>query len=356
MLYITNIKSIAAIFLASSLLISGCSDKPSVEPVSKLTASDKPQLLELSGYTMGPIVYSVKLVGNKDKLEQLKLAEKVDAVLVKINAQMSTYDPNSELSKFNQADANTQIQISPELNQVLSESIRLAALSEGALDVTVGPLVNLWSFGPEKRAEKIPSEQLIRDTKKNIGIEKITLHNQVLTKSIAKVYVDLSAIAKGFAVDKVAELLEQHQINDYIVDIGGEMRVKGNKTNGDLWRIAVEKPISGTRAVQKVIMPGNNAVATSGDYRNYFEENGVRYSHTIDPSTGWPISHKLVSVTVVHPSSMTADGLATAIEVMGPEKGFAFAKKHNFAVYLISKTEDGFYEQSTASFNELIAQ
>ncbi|TRX55775.1 FAD:protein FMN transferase [Thalassomonas sp. M1454] len=312
--------------------------------------------LQLTGYTMGPIVYTVKLVASESTVEQQKLAKQVDDLLIKINAQMSTYDKQSELSLFNQYTGSEPRKTSVELAQVLNESIRLAKLTNGALDVTVGPLVNLWSFGPENRAEQVPSTELITQTKQHIGINKIALADGMLSKSDAKVYVDLSAIAKGFAVDKVAELLENNGYHDYLVDIGGEMRLKGKKTNGQQWRIAVEKPIAGERAVQKVIIPGDNAVATSGDYRNYFEENGVRYSHTIDPETGWPISHKLVSVTVVHPSSMIADGLATAIEVMGPNKGFEFAKANNFAVYLISKSENGFIERSTDQFKQLIAK
>ncbi|WNC73382.1 FAD:protein FMN transferase [Thalassotalea psychrophila] len=346
-MFLSKISNTVVVLLL--LLITACS-----EPVENVETDL--QELQLTGYTMGPIVYSVKLIGKKQHVEEIQLAEKVDNLLKKINAQMSTYDKNSELSKFNQYQGNDARQISVELNQVLSESIRLAHLTNGTLDVTVGPLVNLWSFGPDKRAEKVPSTELIASTKLHIGIDKLNLKNRLLSKNDANVYVDLSAIAKGFAVDKVAELLELYDINDYIVDIGGEMRVKGVKANKQAWRIAVEKPISGTRAVQQVIMPGDNAVATSGDYRNYFEEDGIRYSHTIDPDTGWPINHKLVSVTVVHPSSMTADGLATAIEVMGPEKGFEFAKANNLAVYLISKTEDGFSEQTTEQFLRLVAK
>lgn len=337
------------ITLLALCLISACSD-PSE------TKSTQLQELQLTGYTMGPIVYTVKIIGNKDTLESSTLAEHVDQLLVKINAQMSTYDKQSELSKFNQSSSQHSHLLSPELAQVMGESIRLAQLSEGAFDVTVGPLVNLWSFGPEERAEKIPSEQQIIIAKQHIGIDKIQLKNGKLSKTVDNVYVDLSAIAKGYAVDKVAELVEEYGYQDYLVDIGGEMRVKGKKANGQDWRIAVEQPISGTRAVQKVIIVGDNAVATSGDYRNYFEENGVRYSHTIDPKTGWPINHRLVSVTVVHPSSMTADGLATAIEVMGPEQGLAFAEANDLAVYLISKDEQGFIEQASAAFTQLIAQ
>ena len=346
-----TLKFSAVLLFVSSLI--ACSPEPETTP--SITAVAKQELV-LTGYTMGPIVYTVKLIADKQNAEQLQLAKKVDDLLVSINKQMSTYDANSELSKFNQYQGLESRTVSTELGQVLTESIRLAKQTNGALDVTVGPLVNLWSFGPENRAEEVPSEELIAATKRHVGIEKISLIDGQLAKNDGKVYVDLSAIAKGFAVDKVAELLEQHGINNYLVDIGGEMRLHGVKANGTNWRIAVEKPIAGTRAVQKVIMPGNNAVATSGDYRNYFEQDGIRYSHTINPESGWPINHKLVSVTVVHPSSMTADGLATAIEVMGPEQGFKFASQHNIAVYLISKTDDGFSEQVTPEFTALIAK
>ncbi|WP_371378188.1 FAD:protein FMN transferase [Thalassotalea aquiviva] len=343
-----NTYSIGTFLLSAILLLTACSE-PAPQAIP-----DKEQL-ELSGLTMGPIVYTVKLIGHKERVEKLQLAQKVDDLLVKINAQMSTYDPNSELSKFNQYQGLESRKVSLELNQVLTESIRLGQLTQGALDVTVGPLVNLWSFGPEKRPEQVPSPELISQTKANIGIDSIELAQGHLSKRKPTIYIDLSAIAKGFAVDKVADLLEQHGIYDYLVDIGGELRINGKKTDGTDWRIAVEKPIAGVRGVQQVIIPGNNAVATSGDYRNYFEENGVRYSHTINPKTGWPINHRLVSVTVVHPSAMTADGLATAIEVMGPEKGLAFAQANAFAVYLISKTDDGFDFAATEQFNQYLA-
>lgn len=320
------------------------------------TDSDKLQELQLSGYTMGPIVYTVKLIADKEEVEDANLAGEVDDLLVSLNKKMSTWDKSSELSLINQGSAEQSYDISDELLMVMGESVRLAKLTNGSLDVTVGPLVNLWSFGPENRPEAIPTEQEINDAKARIGIGKIALQGNVLRKQQDEIYIDLSAIAKGYAVDKVAELLEQRGHLNYLVDIGGEMRIKGNKIDNKPWRIAVEKPISGTRAVQKVIIPGDNAVATSGDYRNYFEVDGVRYSHTIDPMTGWPIDHKLVSVTVVHPSAMTADGLATAIEVMGPEKGLKFAEQHRLAVYLISKTETGFSEQATDAFEQLVAK
>ena len=339
-------KSVVVLLVMFTVL--GCNDNSPAVP-------EKQQLM-FNGFTMGPIVYTVKFVSNKDEIEQLDFAKKVDDLLVEINAKMSTYDPNSEVSIFNRSIADMPVPVSTELEFVLAESIRLANMTQGTLDISVGPLVNLWSFGPEKRVETVPSDDRIAETKRHIGIEKLILNKHQISKTDPKLYIDLSAIAKGYAVDRVAELLEQYGIVDYLVDIGGEMRVNGLKDDNTPWRVAIEKPDASTRAVQQVIIPGNHAVATSGDYRNYFEKDGIRYSHTIDPETGKPINHKLVSVTVIHASAMTADGLATAIEVMGPDVGFEFAKQHNLAVYLIEKTDDGFVELSTEQFQQFLAK
>jgi thiamine biosynthesis lipoprotein len=214
----------------------------------------------------------------------------------------------------------------------------------------VGPLVNLWGFGPEYKPEVVPSAEIIAETRARIGLKNLHLNGNKLSKSIPNLYVDLSTIAKGYGVDLIAEYLESIGLNNYLVEIGGEMRIKGFKHTGELWHVAIEKPITKERTVQQVIVPKDNAVATSGDYRNYIEVEGQRYSHIIDPESGKPINHKLVSVTVIHPSSMTADGLSTALMVMGEDEAMAFATKHNIAAYIISKTEDGFKEQITVKF------
>lgn len=228
--------------------------------------------------------------------------------------------------------------------------MRLGQLSGGKLDITVGPLVNLWGFGPEARPEVVPSEALLETTRANSGLQHLTLEKNKLSKAIPELYIDLSTIAKGYGVDVVAELIESQGIENYLVEIGGEMRLKGFKASGVLWHIAIEKPISSERSVQQIVVPGNNAVATSGDYRIYFEQDGQRFSHIIDPHTGKPINHKLVSVTVIHPSSMTADGLSTAMMVMGEKEAYRFAQENNIAAYFISKTENGFREQITVKF------
>jgi thiamine biosynthesis lipoprotein len=318
--------------------------------------SGKSEIL-LQGRTMGT-TYNIKVVSTLEQIEALKLQDKIDLALKQVNKEMSTYIPDSEISLFNQSNAGEVFEISPGFTRVLKESIRLGELSEGKLDITVGPLVNLWGFGPELRPEKVPSESVIATTLARVGLNKLHLVGNQLSKDISNLYVDLSTTAKGYGVDIVAELIEANGFSNYLVEIGGEMRLKGFKHTGELWAIAIEKPIldhSGEhRGVQQIVIPKDNAVATSGDYRNYFEADGQRFSHIIDPATGKPINHNLVSVTVVHPSSMTADGLSTTLMVMGTEQGMAFAVKNNLAALFISKTEHGFSEQFTVKFKQYL--
>lgn len=297
--------------------------------------------------------YNVKFV-SIDAVNKLELTQQIEQSLIDINLLMSTYIQDSELSRFNQWNSIKPFPISATTLKVLNEAKRLSDMSEGMLDVTVGPLVNLWGFGPKSQPVKIPTEALINMTRKLVGIDKLTIGPSWASKAEPALYVDLSTIAKGYAVDQLAELLGTHAITNYLVEIGGEMRLSGVKASGTPWKIAIEKPETEQRAVQKIISIGTNAVATSGDYRNYYESDGVRYSHLINPNTGYPISHNLVSVTVVHPSSMTADGLATALNVMGKEKALALAETFNIAVLLITKEKDSFTEYTSAKFEQLV--
>lgn len=310
--------------------------------------SEQQLYVHLNGATMGT-TFTIKFPdsGNVD-VDELELAVKTR--LYEINKLMSTYDPESELSRFNQHRYASAFTISDETALVLREAIRLGALSDGVLDVTVGPLVNLWGFGPTKRPEKIPTAQDVQQVREYVGLNKLSLKGNQLTKSHALVYVDLSTIAKGYGVDQLAELVEQQGIKDYLVEIGGEMRVSGTKWNDRQWSIAIEKPLTQERAIQKLISIGNNAIATSGDYRNYYEEDGVRYSHLIDPIVGKPIQHNTVSVAVVHPSSMVADGLATAFNVMAFEKAFAVAQENDISALFIIEENGQFNEIMTSAF------
>ncbi|GAC36029.1 thiamine biosynthesis lipoprotein [Paraglaciecola psychrophila 170] len=297
--------------------------------------------------------YNIKFV-TVDKLDEKILKEQIDQLLLDINQLMSTYIKDSELSQFNQWKSIEPFPMSLQTIEVLKEAKRLGKISGGLLDVTVGPLVNLWGFGPQSRPEKIPSDKLIQATRQLVGLEKLIIGPTWASKTNPNLYVDLSTIAKGYAVDQITLLLQTYKIENLLVEIGGEMRLSGVKASGEAWKIAIEKPEAEQRTAQEIISIGDNAVATSGDYRIYYEQDGVRYSHLIDPNTGYPITHNVVSVTVIHPSSMTADGLATALIVMGKEKALALADKYDIAVLLITKEKDGFNEYTSNKFAQLV--
>jgi len=315
--------------------------------------SRAPTQLHLTGSTMGTY-YSIKVVDDKGLPDAAELQPRIDQLLDRVNDQMSTYRPESELSRFNRHADSTPFSVSAATAGVVGEAKRLGQWTGGALDVTVGPLVNLWGFGPEGRPDRIPTAQQIETRRAWVGLDLLKVENNTLIKLNPKLYVDLSSIAKGYGVDMVADLLEQSGIDNYLVEIGGELRLKGHNAEGHPWRVAIERPVSEERVAQQVIEVGDQGIATSGDYRNYFEQDGVRYSHTIDPGTARPIAHRLVSVTVVAPSCMTADGLATALMVMGPEKAMAFANAQGLPVYLLVKTDDGFDARYTDQFKPFL--
>lgn len=318
--------------------------------VTLSACSDQREMIHLNGSTMGTY-YSIKLIKQEGLPTSNELQAEIDRRLELVNDQMSTYRKHSELSQFNQHKSNQPFDVSADTAKVVAEAIRLAELTDGALDVTVGPVVNLWSFGPEARPEKTPTAEELAERRKVVGIRHLSVKGNTLVKQIPQLYVDLSSIAKGFGVDVVAGYFDELNVADYMVEIGGELSLQGNNLKGVPWRIAIEKPADdGTRSVQEIIEPGDMAVATSGDYRNYFEEDGVRYSHLIDPTTCKPISNHVVSVTVLHPSSMTADALATAFSVMGEEKSLELAQKENLPVLLVVKTEKGYKEYTSDAF------
>ncbi|NQZ23860.1 MAG: FAD:protein FMN transferase [Colwellia sp.] len=326
------------LLLIALSLISGCT-----KPI--------PEKILLSGSTMGT-TYHITYI-NKDDLNKSDIMQdSIDHLLAEVNQVASTYMKNSELSRFNQTKNTTPFVASIQLREMLTEAIRLAELSGGALDVTVGPLVNLWGFGPSHRPINIPTEEQITVAKLKTGIQYVKIKGDAIIKLNPDIYLDLSTLAKGYAVDRVADFLEEQEIEDYLVEIGGEMRLKGKPEDGRNWKVAIEKPLSEQRVVQQVIIPKNSAVASAGDYRNFFEQDNIRYSHIINPKTGKPIAHRLVSVTVIAAKSMVADGLSTALMVMGPHKGLAMAKEQNIAALFIVKTIDGNYSEfHTDNFN-----
>jgi len=332
-------KWLAASLLAVFVLgLAGCDNTP------------RERVLSFDGMTMGT-GFSMKWVAT-DESQVAEIRTDATALLAEINRQMSTYIPDSELSRLNRSEPGQPQKVPAELMFVLQEAQRISDWTSGAFDVTVGPLVNLWGFGPDGRIVHAPEAARIEELKTRIGYRFVRLmpeSNQVLREG--EQYIDLSAIAKGYGVDALALMLEQKGIDRYLVEIGGELRARGLKPDGESWKLAIEAPVASTeRTAQTIISLEQGAVATSGDYRNYFEEQGVRYSHTIDPRTGHPITHRLASVTVIRPSCAEADALATALMVMGEEQGYNFAIKHNLAAFFISKDGEGFSTRTTAAF------
>lgn len=333
---------IRTLLLSASLALAACS------PADKVVS--------VTGPTMGT---SYHISWRGDGADEAAMQQAIDTRLAEINRSMSTYDPTSELSLINQGktvvDGDGWIKVSDGLEEVLQDSLRIYARSEGLFDVTVGPLVNLWGFGPDASTDSVPDEAALDAAKAKVGFGALTLDaEQNRIRLAAPRYIDLSAIAKGWGVDDIASLLEKHGHNDYMVEIGGEIRTAGSKPDGEKWRIAIERPASSLqeRSVELIIQPGNAAIATSGDYRNYFEQDGVRYSHTINPFTGRPITHKLASVTVVHEKCAMADGWATALNVAGPEKGMALAEANQLAVFMIVREGDTFIEKTSSEFEK----
>lgn len=319
-------------------------------------ADDAAIQLHLTGNTMGTY-YSVKVVGAGDSQAEVLQAE-IDRRLELVNDQMSTYREHSELSRFNQYRDLAPFKVSSDTAKVVTAALQLGRDSNDALDVTVGPLVNLWGFGPDARPTHIPTDEQLAETKAETGLAYLSVITRAdgdyLQKSLPGLYVDLSSIAKGFGVDVVSEYLSEQGLTNHLVEIGGEVRTSGLNAHGQDWRIAVEKPGQGESMVQQVVALANTSVATSGDYRNYYELDGERVSHTIDPATGKPITHRLASVTVIHPSCMMADALATALTVMGTDKALAYAEQNGLAVYLLTKTDAGFRVDMSSAFEKYL--
>ncbi len=318
-------------------------------------SSDK--LISISGLTMGT-TYSIKLIAEESDIDINKVRSDIEAILADVNQKMSTYIPDSELSLLNQANGNDWHTVSDDLYAVIQHANGVSIATNGAFDVTVGPLVNLWGFGPDPFTHEIPDESLLEEARNDTGYEKISIDllSNKISKSDQKIYIDLSGIAKGFAVDKIAFYLDKNNIQNYLIEIGGELIGKGLNDSQKAWQIGIEQAKSIERSVQRIVNLNNMAMATSGDYRNYFEKDGVRYSHTIDPTTGKPINHNLASVTVLDKSTMHADAMATAFMVLGTEKTHALANELGIAVYTLSKTGTGFEEKYNDHFKPYISR
>jgi FAD:protein FMN transferase len=308
--------------LVATPWLAGCSQPPSVHT--------------LQGETMGT-GWTARL-GEPLPAPLPVLRGEIEALLEAVNAEMSTWRADSVISRFNRAGAGESVALPPGFAAVLAAALALARETGGAYDPTVGPLVRLWGFGPDGTRRTPPSAEAIAAARARVGWQRLAFEpgaGRLLQPG--GLDLDLSSIAKGHGVDRVVEHLHTRGLRSAMFDIGGDLRVIGRRPDGEPWQIGIERPAEGLRELQTVVaMPTDQALATSGSYRNFFRDGGRRFAHLIDPRTAEPVAHRVVSVSVLHASCMQADALATALSVLGPDDGMAFAQQRGLAVLLLS--------------------
>ena len=304
-------------------------------------------------------VYTVKISGtNLPSASRASLQKAVDDRLHEINRQMSHYQPDSEISRFNRAPANVAFSISPEFTKVMRFALELNRLSNGAFDPTLGPVVNLWGFGEKSSQQKVPNDKELQSALAKTGCQhlKITDKNELI-KDIPELSLNLSAIAKGYGTDAIIQLLIQNGFTNCYASIAGEVRVLGQNPRGNRWQIGVASPVTHwneDNSMATVVSLSDQAISTSGDYQKFFTDpQGRRLCHIIDPSTGWPVQNKVGGVSVIATNSMTADALSTVLFVMGPDKGLKFieAWTHTAAIFILRESENSYRQISSSRFS-----
>ncbi|WP_170423431.1 FAD:protein FMN transferase [Ruegeria arenilitoris] len=332
--------------LAAATFLSGC------------LFDEVPEVVRLSGETMGT-TFNITAIGTD--VDETALGAAVEETLADVNAKMSNWDPNSEVSTFSASTSTEPTEVSDEFALVIAAANDVHDKSGGTFDVTLGPLIELWGFGPRKPEDPVPSDAEIQAALDSVGQSRLlTLDadKSTLSKSDAGVGINLSAIAKGYGIDAVAATLREAGIENYMVEIGGDLVTMGQNDKGEAWRIGIEKPEVGSQNLQLIVQLDNLGMATSGDYKNFFEQGGVRYSHIIDPTIGRPITHRTTSVTVLAENAMMADAWATAMLALGQEKGMELAEEHKLAVYFISRDvtggEDAYITVHSTAFKDAL--
>lgn len=314
------------------LALSGCS-RPS-PPVT------------LGGIAFYSMAWQVKLRELPSGVTATALQAELQTELDAINRALSTYQPDTELMRFNASPVGTPVGVSPILLQALQPALAVSAATDGRYDVTIGPLVNLWGFGAQGRPERVPDAAAIAAARARVGWQHLQL--DAATRELTRqrdLFVDLSSVGEGVAVDRLVAVLERRGVQDYLVGVAGTLRTRGLRPDGQSWQLAVEQPDGSGRVARRLNLPEGGAISTSGSYRNYFEQDGVRYSHTIDPRSGRPISHHGVSVTVMlapGKAVATADAWATALNVLGPQDGLVLANRLNLAALFIAREQGRF--------------
>lgn len=338
-----------AALLGACVLFSGCDSATTpATPASTATVLD--------GKTMGAF-WRVSVIG-VDEAKAQALRAKVQAQLDADDRLLSTWKNDSALMRFNHAADTRPWPVSEAMADIVTLSLRIGAKTDGAMDITVGPLVNLWGFGPDKQPVATPDAQAIAAAKARTGLQHLQVINQsgrqFLQKDIPDLFVDLSTVGEGYAADHLARLMEQEGISRYLVSVGGALVSRGMNGEGKPWRVAIQKPTDRENAVQAIVDINGHGISTSGSYRNYYELDGKRISHVIDPQTGQPITHKLVSVTVIAPTALEADGWDTGLMVLGPEKAQQVVREQGLAVYMIVKEGEGFKTWMSPQFRTFL--
>ncbi len=302
-----------------------------------------------NGSSMGT-TWSVKVCARR-RPDATRVQAAIDAALAAVDRQMSTWRADSDLNRYNRTAAPGWVELPDDCCRVIATALDVAAQTGGAYDPTVAPLVNLWGFGPDGRRTAPPDAAAIAHARAGCGWQRLRCdpaRRAVWQPGGAQ--LDLSAIAKGFAVDQVCVQLQALDIHDYLVEVGGELRAQGRRGDGRPWYVAIEAPDDDRAALPLIGVLRDGAIATSGDYLRYFESAGQRYSHTIDPRTAEPVRHALASVSVLHGQAMLADAYATAFSVLGAEDGLAFAQRHDIAARFVSRAAQGLTSTESSAF------
>lgn len=323
--------------------------------VALLAGCERDDAIErFSGPTMGSS-YTVQYVRATAGPAPEQVQREVESILQGIDQRFSTYRSDSLVAQFNQLPAGGCQAMPTDVLELVRVGERLSRQSEGAFDLTVEPLLDLWGFGPQARAEAVPDAQRLAQVRERVGYARLHIEGQQLCKQAA-LEVDFNSIAAGHAVDMIAERLRTLGVVSFLVEATGELKAEGRKPDGSAWRVALELPRDDLQIAQQVLPVDGYGVSTSGDYRNYFEENGRRYSHTFDARLGQPVSHVLASVTVLEPTALMADGYSTLLLILGPEQGWRFALEHQIAAVFVSRVEGGFVARATPAFDKIAGQ
>lgn len=338
-----------AALLIPALLLIACGDPEDTEP-------RETPATQLEGRIFGTF-YQVSIAGKLSESEQETLHQAVREELEAVDRTMSTYRDDSDLMRLNNSTPGEWVELPEGVIDLLETAESLSERTDGAFDVTIGGLVNLWSFGPEARPTEIPPDDTLEQRLQQIGHEQLEIDpEENRARRMTDLFVDLSAIAKGEAVDRVAALLGERGHERYLVNIGGDLRTSGRKAENRPWRIGIEIPRDGPQGARHILPLEDMSLATSGDYRNYFEVDGQRYSHTIDPRDGRPVTHSLASVSVFHPKNRMADALATAFMVMGVDATLDYARRHDIAVLVIEHRDERFHSRGSPALEQMLSE